>query len=157
MNTENSNNSFTKIFFDNEPTNFIEFEYEGKLKKIYGGSFFQAPLSDKYLKINLMEEYPNLQSDIYFPIKDFSVPNNMNDLRLVFEELLNSEKDVYVGCFAGLGRTGLFMASLLKYVGHNNPIIEVREQYNSHAVETQSQQEYVNGFPSLEKKAKFKM
>lgn len=132
-----------------EPTRGIVFEYNGKTKKVFGGSFFHAPESDKYITINLMAEHASLPSDISFPIPDFSQPQTNEPLRHVFEEILNSDKDVYVGCFGGKGRTGLFMAALLKYVGVKNPIEEVRAQYRPEAVETWEQAQYVQNFPSL--------
>lgn len=115
-------------------------------KKIFGGSFFQAPTSSEITTINLMKEYP-LSSDIYIPVLDFSTPENPWGFVEAFNQILASDKDVYVGCFGGRGRTGLFMSCLLRYMGHPDPIREVRRQYNEGAVETQEQVDFVYNFP----------
>ena len=116
------------------------------LHKMFGGSFFMAPSSEDYLTINLMAENP-LPCNVYVPIRDFSVPSSPKQLLGVFEYIHDSKNPVYVGCFGGKGRTGLFMACYLKYLGYDNPIEMVRSQYNPHAVETGEQEEFVRQFP----------
>lgn len=142
--------AFSLIMPNSAPDQFVEFSFKGVTRRMYGGSFFMAPDKNDYLTINLMQEKPELDSSIYFPIRDYSIPQGREALRKVFEEILASDQDVYVGCFGGKGRTGLFMAAFLKYLGNPNPIPTVREQYNSHAVETQEQANYVMNFYSLE-------
>lgn len=139
-------NNPTLILPGAAPDKCIEFSFNGVTRRMYGGSFFLAPDKNEYLTINLMQERPNLDSSIYVPITDFSIPQNQETLREVFEQVLASSQDVYVGCFGGKGRTGLFMAAFLKYLGDPNPIATVREQYNSHAVETPEQAYYVMDF-----------
>lgn len=128
------------------PENYVDFEVNGVARRMYGGSFFHAPEDDKFLTINLMEEYP-LPCDFYLPIKDYSCPTDIQAMFDIFEEIEKSNKDVYVGCFGGVGRTGLFMSCFLKHLGQINPILRVREDYNSHAVETSEQREFVFFFP----------
>lgn len=120
----------------------------GNGKHIFGGSFFDAPPPGQngLMTINLMAE-ANLPCDARFPIKDYSVPSNQEQLAKLFEQMLESGKDVYVGCHGGIGRTGLFMASLLRYLGHEDPIGEVRRLHHPHAVETQEQADFVLNFP----------
>lgn len=147
MNTENLDvNKFWPK--DPQPENFIEYDFNGKSKKMFGGPFVKAPTSDEFLTINLMAEMP-LPSDIYLPIKDYSCPTDLNRMFEIFEQIKKSEKDVYVGCFGGIGRTGLFMSCFLKYLGYNNPIDIVREDYHPHAVETEEQRSFVNNFPTF--------
>lgn len=128
------------------PTQGIKYDFNGKTKTLFGGSFFEAP-DQGYVTVNLMQEYP-LQCDAYVPIKDFSIPNGEQTKQMVeaFEEILSSDKDAFVGCFGGRGRTGLFMACFLKYLGYNDVISQVRSEYHPHAVETGEQMEYVWGF-----------
>ena len=116
--------------------------------RIYGGSFFVAPDPgcDYFTTINLMAER-DLPADVHIPIRDYSIPSNPGELIKVFEFILADTKDVYVGCWGGVGRTGLFMASLLRYLGDPDPIATVRAQYNAHAVETEEQAQFVADFP----------
>jgi len=145
-----NNTAFALIMPGTAPDKYVEFSFKGVTRRMYGGSFFMAPDKSDYLTVNLMQEKPELDSSIYFPIRDFSIPQGREDLRKVFEEILVSDQDVYVGCYGGKGRTGLFMAAFLKYLGDQNPIDTVRSQYSSHAVETQEQANYVMDFFSLE-------
>ena len=144
------NNIASIIMPGSAPDKFVEFSFKGVTRRMYGGSFFLAPDKKDYLTVNLMQEKPELDSAVYFPIRDYSIPNGREDLRQVFEQILASDQDVYVGCFGGKGRTGLFMAAFLKYLGNQDPIPTVREQYNVHAVETKDQDNYVMEFYSLE-------
>jgi len=50
---------------------------------------------------------------------------------------------VYVGCRAGLGRTGMFIAGLAKLADVTDPVSWTRARYNPQAVETRVQQEAV--------------
>lgn len=116
---------------------------------IIGGSFFHAPMGmpDIFFTINLMEEKPELTSDMYVPVRDFSVPSSPSLFEDAFEELFQDGRTVYVGCWGGIGRTGLFMACLLKYLGHADPLGEVREKHHPHAVETEGQLDFLEKFP----------
>ena len=120
---------------------------DGRDRTLFGGSFFQAPRGEAWFTVNLMQEHA-LPCSRYIPIKDFCVPPQASQLISAFEEILTTDKNVYVGCFGGKGRTGLFMACLLKYLGDQDPITTVREQYLSHAVETFDQEQYVEWFPT---------
>lgn len=131
------------------PQDFVTFEHDGKMRRMYGGSFFHAPEQEDYFTVNLMKEYP-LPSTRYVPIPDFSQPSNADQFIQVFEEILNQPKDVYVGCFGGKGRTGLFMACFLKYLGEEYPLERVRHEYNPHAVETEGQWMFLEGFSTRE-------
>lgn len=131
---------------DVEPENFVSFEHNGKQRRLYGGSFFHAPDENKFFTINLMKEHP-LPCSKYIPITDFSQPLTPNEFVEAFEDILGQEKDVYVGCFGGRGRTGLFMSCFLKYIGEQSPLRRVREEYHPHAVETEGQWLFLCDFP----------
>lgn len=135
---------------------YVDIEFNGKKKRIYGGSFFHAPEGDDYSKINLMAEAPDLPCHYYLPINDFSTPTSSSEVIDVFEKILKDDKDVYVGCFGGIGRTGLFIGSLLKYIGHPQPIHLTRDSYYFKAIETMEQENFVACFPTREKIFDFK-
>ena len=50
------------------------------------------------------------------------------------------DRPVYIGCKAGLGRTGTFIAGLLKLAGAADPVAETRRIYDPRAVETPAQE-----------------
>lgn len=114
---------------------------------MFGGPFFDAPRSPEFLCINLMKEHPELPSEIYIPIQDYSIPHSIFPFVDAFERIRADHRDVFVGCFGGKGRTGLFMACFLKYLGDENALQTVRECYNPHAVETPEQVAFLANFP----------
>jgi hypothetical protein len=94
--------------------------------------------------------------DVDIPTIDFSVPDK--DLLLLGMArtiiALYKNKEVYVGCMAGRGRTGLFMACLtqlafryrhekMKKNLRTDAVEYVRANYYLHAVETNEQYNYV--------------
>jgi hypothetical protein len=50
------------------------------------------------------------------------------------------ELPVYIGCRAGLGRTGTLIAALAKLAGHDDPVGWTRRYYDSRAVENPGQE-----------------
>ena len=121
----------------------------GNGRKMFGGSFFDAPPPwEDFLTINLMAESPQLPSDLYLPIQDYSVPSDPELMTEIFEKIKASPEDVYVGCWGGIGRTGLFMSCYLKYTGVEDPLKVVRKDYNEHAVETPGQMDFLADFPA---------
>lgn len=113
---------------------------------VFGGPYKERPLTMK--GVNMAIELP-LSCDISIPTKDFSVPN---DLAMTFGlqkavTLLLKGYPVYVGCFGGIGRTGIFLAILAKAFGCTDPIQYVRQNYMPRAVERKMQEEFVNSFP----------
>ena len=51
----------------------------------------------------------------------------------------NPDLPVYIGCRAGIGRTGMMIAALAKLAGIADPIAWVRAHYHPDAVETSGQ------------------
>lgn len=87
--------------------------------------------------------------NIDIPTRDFSVPDD-HDLAVGLERAVDailSGLPVYVGCMAGRGRTGLFLAILARAFGMPDPVEYVRELYYPHAVETDGQYDFVMNFP----------
>jgi ADP-ribosyl-[dinitrogen reductase] hydrolase len=85
----------------------------------------------------------------HFPIKDMSVPAapffsawNSSSEKLI--SLISQDSKIVVHCAAGLGRTGMFCASLLKRQGHTaqDAIRKVRLTRPG-AIETIAQENYV--------------
>lgn len=115
---------------------------------IIGGPFPAIP--DGLFGICLQETRPNNTSlAIWLPIPDFSVPDDVGKLRDTMVRAIAAALDgeqVYVGCTAGRGRTGLFLSLLAKALGEDKPVEYVREHYYSHAVETKTQYDYVTKF-----------
>lgn len=116
---------------------------------VVGGPFEMCP-SD-YFGVCLLERYPDSAQAgaLHLPIKDFSIPTNDSDvlkaLRATIQQLLDGQQ-VYVGCAAGWGRTGLFLSLLAKIAGEADPIRFVRDNYAARAVETTDQLGYVDRF-----------
>lgn len=109
---------------------------------IEAGSYHDRP--KQAFGIKLAKEI-NAACDVSLPIPDFKTPEEA-ELRDALRDalrLLIEGKRVYVGCMAGRGRTGLFLACLAKACGYKQPIAYVRRWYNEHAVETSDQAAFV--------------
>jgi len=87
-------------------------------------------------------------ADVLLPIKDFSVPSQESMQAALADTvaLLLKHRVAYVGCFGGFGRTGLFLACLLKLTGSMWPVIATRTLYLKRAVETTQQEQFVWDF-----------
>ena len=88
-------------------------------------------------------------ADILSPVADFQPPSQMQlveGLARLFALLrARPEDDVYVGCRAGIGRTGTFIASVARMAGIANPVTWTRAHYHPDAVETPAQEACVAG------------
>ncbi len=86
------------------------------------------------------------------PIPDFGVPEDAAAFHAMlhrFAALLAAAPDGvgYVGCRAGLGRTGLTLACLARLSGiEGDPIAWVRAAYDPRAVETPAQEAFARSF-----------
>ncbi|HEY4253524.1 MAG TPA: hypothetical protein VGM87_20110 [Roseomonas sp.] len=92
------------------------------------------------------------QAALLHPIPDFGVPDDPAAFRAAlvdFAALLAAAPDRigYVGCRAGLGRTGLALACLVRMSGvPGDPVAWVRAAYDPRAVETPAQEEFARHF-----------
>lgn len=85
-----------------------------------------------------------------FPIVDFGVPADpeafcalVADVR----ERLTTGRTVLAHCNAGLGRTAVFLGSLLRTCGYpGDPVQEIRRVYQPHAMEHPTQEAFVRSF-----------
>jgi hypothetical protein len=117
-------------------------------KKYYlitGGPFVNCP--DHLVGVKMAQEI-NRKCDINIPTVDFSTPpaTEMRAGLIKAVEQITKGRGVYVGCYAGKGRTGLFLAVLCKAWGIENPVEYVRANYYAHAVETSDQYAYVTRY-----------
>ncbi len=113
--------------------------------RVWGGPFRSRPLNMKGIK---MAEEIRAACDVDIPTPDYGVPSRsmlVAGLNRTVDHILHGDP-VYVGCMAGRGRTGLFLAILAKCFDIENPVEYVRKNYYSHAVETDHQYQYVNDF-----------
>lgn len=137
---------------------------DGKIKDlIWGGPYFDRPRN--MLGVKMAEEI-DLMCHIDIPTKDFGVPSMLTMTHGVNEAVacLSQGKELYVGCMGGIGRTGLFMACMLKtaherkwgstwrrffrrwFEPNISYVEEVRKQYHPYAVETEQQRDFVRRF-----------
>lgn len=117
--------------------------------KIYGASFYNAPIGKQWHTVKMAAEI-DAPCTVSIPTPDFDTPPeavmNYGLKRTIIAMVKN--KKIFVGCMAGRGRTGLFMACLARVVleserQKDNPVKFVRDNYYSHAVETKEQEDYV--------------
>ena len=86
---------------------------------VIGGPYRDKPRELKGVKLAKEIDAP---FDVKLDIADFSVPDEAECYVAVMEtlDLLNRVKCAYVGCMGGIGRTGMFLALLVKAVGYYN-------------------------------------
>ncbi len=150
----------------------IETKLLGRKVTVMGGPYREKPEGIKGVK--LAQEI-NSPADVVLDIPDFGVPTNHQVDKAVYQALkiLCEDGVIYLGCAGGIGRTGMFMAILMKtiailnirveektlwykiknflgyaaspYLGMRNfPIEFVRDEYLSTAVETDEQYSFVS-------------
>lgn len=117
----------------------------------FGGPYVRKPKG--MFGVCLLEHprhTPNGDDEIWLPIPDFETPNQSDAVvcRVLAKAIRAAAggKAVYIGCAGGKGRTGLFLALLMKALGVRDPIGRVRKYFHPHAVETPEQEDYVRRF-----------
>jgi hypothetical protein len=115
----------------------------GADRRIMGGPFndFIAPAIGVCLEMR--SRLANL-ADVRIDVPDFTAPTQaqlhqglLETLRLMADA---PALPVYVGCAAGLGRTGTFIAALARLAGIEDGVAWTRAQYDRRAVETREQE-----------------
>jgi protein-tyrosine phosphatase len=94
------------------------------------------------------ENWSQSRPYLVYPIPDFGVPDPQvfrSWLQQMVCPALEKGTVFAVHCGAGLGRTGLFLASLLMFHERDieDPVAEIRQRYHPGAVETRSQAAFV--------------
>ena len=125
----------------------------GRHFQVWGGPFPECPPDMVGVKMAKEIRKP---CSIDIPTPDFSVPSKeILDAGLAETvDAILKRRPVYVGCMAGRGRTGLFLAILAKTFGIENPVEYVRQHYFPHAVETDGQYKFVTSYQPPEAVAK---
>lgn len=121
---------------------------------VLAGSFvanWQELAQKAVFTVNLTQEYSDLPCTINLPIKDFSVPKDLNQFNMVLAAMVDKivdKEDVFFGCFGGIGRTGIVLAVIAKLFGVENKdlVSYVRENLHYKALETNEQIEFVKNF-----------
>lgn len=140
-----------------------------------GGPYREKPTDIKGVK--LAPEI-NAGSNVILDIPDFGIPtiHAVDDAVYQSLKILCNEGEIYIGCMGGIGRTGMFMAILIKTIGilnleaeektrwfkfkrffggspnhsdlgmRNFPVEWVRDEYLSTAVETDEQYSFVSRY-----------
>lgn len=123
---------------------------------IHGGPYREKP--PELLGVRLEMSAPADESmAVDFPIVDFGVPNFESLFEAVDQafELVVTNREIYIGCTGGFGRTGLFATCLIAKVMHNcgfpfshgkEATAYLRANYVPNAVETSAQQGMVDRY-----------
>jgi hypothetical protein len=110
---------------------------------VWGGPYQNKP--GIMVGVSMRESSKKDICTIGIPTPDFNVPSLgvlNHGLKVAVQEILDGQP-LYVGCGAGFGRTGLFLAILAKAFKVDKPVEYVREHYIESAVETPRQYEFV--------------
>lgn len=123
----------------------------GRSCRILAGPF--AALPDGTIGLCLDGGNPRAaEAAVLHPIPDFGVPEDAAAFRAAlqhFAGLLAASPDRigYVGCRAGLGRTGLALGCLARMAGViGDPVAWVRAAYDPRAVEMPAQEDFARRF-----------
>lgn len=131
----------------------IEFGWNGLNHRatVIGGRYDDFPEQGMF-GVCVRHEPTSRDYSVKLGIHDFSVPppsmaQEVSDALMATIAALFDGEAVYIGCMGGIGRTGMFMALLVKAtMPHVDPVEYVRENYLGSAVETREQQDYIAGF-----------
>jgi tRNA/tmRNA/rRNA uracil-C5-methylase (TrmA/RlmC/RlmD family) len=123
--------------------------YKDRHYVVYGGPYMRKPGAMVGVKMaQELKMHGKGHTEIDIPTRDFCTPNATalaNGLETAVKQVL-AGRPVYVGCYGGRGRTGLFLAVLAKAFGVESPVEYVRKNYYHHAVETAEQYKFVTQF-----------
>ncbi len=121
---------------------FVVLRLLGSDRRVIGGSFNDFPGSAIGVCLEARSRLAGL-ADVLIDIPDFTAPTQAQLVDgLVRTLCLLGDAPgvaVYVGCAAGLGRTGTFMAALARMAGIDDAVAWVRANYDPRAVETPEQ------------------
>jgi len=128
----------------------LKLNYLWKTLLLTGGPYSQREAKHpETFGVCMAKEWADLPSDVFVPTVDFSTPpiepfQEAIDAGL---EAMFKRQHVYAGCMGGIGRTGFYIACILKILEPKvDPIENVRARFKSHAVETSAQEKFVRDF-----------
>ena len=115
---------------------------------IYGGNCTLPAVKDADIYIGLDVSFRKTSdSHIAFLIPDGGAPADVPAFKTLVawvSDQLDLGRKVHVGCIAGHGRTGIFIAALLVHRGvTDDPIPYIRQRYCKAAVETHTQVDFL--------------
>lgn len=122
----------------------------GHAVTITGGPFDSLPEGAFGVCLETQAEKAWL-ADVLLPTPDFGLPDP-DALKAAVGQVMAQleaapDRPVHVGCKAGVGRTGVFMAALARAAGVQGDALDhVRTHYLSHAAETPAQEAMARGF-----------
>lgn len=115
----------------------------GADRRIMGGPFNDFVPPGIGVCLEMRSRLANL-ADVRIDVPDFTAPTQaqLRDGLLATLRLMADAPDlpVYVGCAAGLGRTGTFIAALARMAGIADGVAWTRAHYDRRAVETKEQE-----------------
>ncbi|MBS7812369.1 protein-tyrosine phosphatase family protein [Roseococcus pinisoli] len=113
---------------------------------IFGGPFDACPKKAYSVCLEVHSALAD-SATILLHAPDFGTPDpqeTRDAMRQLWEAMREAPNSVYyVGCMAGQGRTGLFLALMARLAGIEDPVGYVRREYYRAAVETPTQQKFV--------------
>ncbi len=93
----------------------IEVQLNGRRVTVLSGPYRDKP--DEVRGVKLAKEL-DLPCDVDLPIRDYCIPSVSSMVRGLREafEILGEDQIIYVGCFGGIGRTGMFLALMVRFM-----------------------------------------
>lgn len=120
----------------------------GKGFWVYGGRTAARPADVE--SVCMLEVRPTKGPHIrvHIPTEDFQTPDPTVVAQYLPDVLrvLTHDRELYVCCMGGWGRTGLMLAIIAKAWGIKDPVTFMRSHYSEKGIETSAQEEYVAAY-----------
>jgi hypothetical protein len=133
--------------------------------KVYGGSCITPSVPDADIYIGFDSGMrltpdsfpwnPGGKIEVLFYVADGAAPRNVTEFKKMVvwaAEQIRAGKKLHAGCIGGHGRTGTFLAALVRYmIGTEDAITYVRENYCHRAVESAEQVNFLHEHYGIKK------